>query len=386
MLRVGIILNFNKNSWRGGYEYIKNLIKCLSLLKNKKIKFVIIIGKNTNINHLKDLNCANFLRTKLVNQSFINRVFHKVLLFIFGKNIFLDNYLISKKIKILSHFYYTGHNSKIKSIYWIPDFQEINTNYLSIKQKMLRYINLNLCTKNSTKILLSSKTVQNDLGKLNTIGYKKSKVIKPHFFIDKNSKFLSIKELKKKYNFEKNYFFLPNQYWVHKNHILILKTLKEIKHEYKKEILVLSTGIFYDYRHPRHNRFIKEYIYKNNLEINYKILGVVPFKDLVSLMYNSIGVLNPSKSEGWSSTVEQAKSMGKMILLSNLKVHREQNPMRSFYFNPNSTNKLKKKMIKLDNEFNLTNERKLIKKKMKNNILNAKKFANNYQDMILETL
>ena len=386
MLRVGIILNFNKNSWRGGYEYIKNLIKCLSLLKNKKIKFVIIIGKNTNINHLKDLDCANFLRTKLVNHSFINRVFHKVLLFIFGKNIFLDNYLISKKIKILSHFYYTGHNSKIKSIYWIPDFQEINTNYLSIKQKMLRYINLNLCTKNSAKILLSSKTVQNDLGKLNTIGYKKSKVIKPHFFIDKNSKFLSIKELKKKYNFEKNYFFLPNQYWVHKNHILILKTLKEIKHEYKKEILVLSTGIFYDYRHPRHNRFIKEYIYKNNLEINYKILGVVPFKDLVSLMYNSIGVLNPSKSEGWSSTVEQAKSMGKMILLSNLKVHREQNPMRSFYFDPNSTNKLKKKMIKLDNEFNLTNERKLIKKKMKNNILNAKKFANNYQDMILETL
>ena len=173
---------------------------------------------------------------------------------------------------------------------------------------------------------------------------------------------------------------------MHKNHILILKTLKELKYEYKKEILVLSTGIFYDYRHPRHNKFIKEYIYKNNLEINYKILGVIPFKDLVSLMYNSIGVLNPSKSEGWSSTVEQAKSMGKMILLSNLKVHREQNPKRSFYFNPNSTNKLKKKMIILDDEFNLTNEKKLIKKKMKNNILSAKKFANNYQDMILETL
>ena len=43
-------------------------------------------------------------------------------------------------------------------------------------------------------------------------------------------------------------------------------------------------------------------------------------------------------------------------------------------------------MIILDDEFNLTNEKKLIKKKMKNNILSAKKFANNYQDMILETL
>ena len=189
-------------------------------------------------------------------------------------------------------------------------------------------------------------------------------------------------ELKKKYRFKKNYFFLPNQYWIHKNHILILKILKEIKNKFNKDMLVLSSGIFYDYRHPDHARFIKEYIRKNNLEKNYKILGVVPFKDLMSLMYNSIAIINPSKSEGWSSTVEQAKSMGKMVLLSNLKVHKEQNPKRSFYFNSNSTEGLKKEMVKLYKNFKFKNEKNIMKKEITNNIFGAKNFARNYLDII----
>ena len=173
MQKVGIVLNFNKNAWRGGYEYIKNLIKCIKLLNTKEIEFVIITGKNKDIMQFKDLGCKKFLNSSLVNNTFINRFSHKILLFFFKKNIFLEKFLIKNRINILSHFYYTGKNSKIKSLYWIPDFQEINTNFLALKQKILRFINLSLSIKNSTKILLSSKTVQKDLKKLNLDGYKK---------------------------------------------------------------------------------------------------------------------------------------------------------------------------------------------------------------------
>lgn len=383
MQKVGIVLNFNKNAWRGGYEYIRNLIKCNNLLKNKKIEFVIITEKDTNLKEFNDLGCKKFLKTKLVNQNFINRFFHKILLFFFKKNIFLENYLIRNKISILSHFYYMGKNSKIKSLYWIPDFQEINTDYLTLKQKILRYINLYLSIKNSTKILLSSKTVQKDLKKLNFYGYEKSKVLRPFFFINTKKNFVSINKLRRKYDFKKNYFFLPNQYWVHKNHILILKALKEIKKKYNKELLVISSGIFYDYRHPNHARSIKKYICDNDLEINYKILGVIPFQDLISLMHYSIGILNPSKSEGWSSTVEQSKSLGKMTLLSDIKVHKEQDPYRSFFFNTNSIKKLSQKMIKLERSFNLKKEIKIMKSQTKLNIIRAKKFASDFQNIVL---
>ena len=69
-----------------------------------------------------------------------------------------------------------------------------------------------------------------------------------------------------------------------------------------------------------------------------------------------VQLINPSKSEGWSSTVEQAKSMGKLVLLSNLPVHKEQNPSRSFFFNPNDYLVLSQKLHDLDKKFSFDKE------------------------------
>ena len=91
----------------------------------------------------------------------------------------------------------------------------------------------------------------------------------------------------------------------------------------------------------------------------------MPYNDLLSLIAYSIAVINPSKSEGWSSTVEQAKSYGKMVLLSNLKVHKEQNPKRNFFFKTDDVKNLSKKLVYLNKIFKLPNEIKLVKKELK---------------------
>ena len=98
----------------------------------------------------------------------------------------------------------------------------------------------------------------------------------------------------------------------------------------------------------------------------------------MDLMYYSIAVINPSKSEGWSSTVEQAKSMGKMVLLSNLKVHKEQSPFRQFYFDPNNKQKLKSEMIKLSKNFNLKKEKRKMIFAQKKMLKVKKEFINEY--------
>jgi glycosyltransferase involved in cell wall biosynthesis len=66
----------------------------------------------------------------------------------------------------------------------------------------------------------------------------------------------------------------------------------------------------------------------------FRPLGMVPSADLMGLMHHSIAVINPSKFEGWSTTVEEAKSMGKIIVLSDIPVHREQAPERAAFFDP----------------------------------------------------
>ena len=122
------------------------------------------------------------------------------------------------------------------------------------------------------------------------------------------------------------------------------------------------------------------------MDSNYKILGIIPYKDVLSLMYFSIAIINPSKSEGWSSTVEQAKSYGKMVLLSNIKVHIEQKPKRNFFFNTNDKKKLANKLSLLDKKFKIKKELKLMSKEYLRNKIKEVKFAENYQNLILRTL
>ena len=42
-------------------------------------------------------------------------------------------------------------------------------------------------------------------------------------------------------------------------------------------------------------------------------------------------MINPSLFEGWSSTVEECKSVGKNMILSDLNVHKEQYPTQTFF-------------------------------------------------------
>ena len=86
--------------------------------------------------------------------------------------------------------------------------------------------------------------------------------------------------------------------------------------------------------------------------------------------------------EGWSTSVEEAKILDKKILLSNIKVHKEQNPKRSYYFNPDDDLKLSKIINKIVNEKVLKKNLKLLKK---NYSLNRAKFANNYYKIIKYT-
>jgi glycosyltransferase involved in cell wall biosynthesis len=51
-------------------------------------------------------------------------------------------------------------------------------------------------------------------------------------------------------------------------------------------------------------------------------------------------MINPSRFEGWSSTVEEAKGMGKRVILSNIPVHREQNPPGAVFFEPDDSSAL----------------------------------------------
>ena len=67
---------------------------------------------------------------------------------------------------------------------------------------------------------------------------------------------------------------------------------------------------------------------------------MVPRQHVFALMRASTALVNPSLSEGWSTTVEEAKMLGVPMLLSNLRVHMEQAGEYARYFNPDAAEQL----------------------------------------------
>ena len=385
-MRVGFVINYSHQKWLGGFNIIANLISAIQLLPKENIKPILIVNKKFNKKWLKDFKNIRFIKSDLfANQSLIKRIYNKISILIFGKSYEYDNFFKKNNISALSHTLIPlGKKSLIKSFPWIPDFQYIHyPENFSLKNRIMKNLNNEICAAHSTKIILSSFDVKNDLKKISLKAYKKSEISSFVFDVPSKKNLLSLSKLKKKYKIRSKYFYLPNQYWIHKNHLLVLKSLKEIVKK-DSSILIISTGYTDDHRSINYFKKIKKYIDDNNLNDNYIHLGVVPYKDVMSLMFHSVSLINPSKFEGWSSSVEQAKSMGKKIILSNINVHKEQNPRRGIYFEPNNFKKLSLIMIKVWKNFSAKEENKFINIAYKNLKKRLIKYAENYQKIILE--
>ena len=120
------------------------------------------------------------------------------------------------------------------------------------------------------------------------------------------------------------YFFLPNQYWQHKNHAVVLTALRRLRDAGHEAPLVISTGKTLD---PRKRGYFSEFedrVRAEGLEDCYRILGVIDRQDMLVLLAHAVAVINPSRFEGWSSSVEEAKALGKPLIVSDIPVHREQ--------------------------------------------------------------
>jgi len=386
MIRLAFVIHFNR-TWLGGMNVIFNLINTIQNYKNKKSKLEIILFTNSKkkIKKFKlDKNVKIIEDQDLFKQNIFIKVIDKVSLIFTGKTIFLEKFLLKYKIDYISHTtLVTGNKSFAKSIVWIPDFQYLHfPNFFSLKYKILKKINFKIYKNHAHKILLSSNEAKKDLKKVCNVSSNKILVNKFIFNVPKYNKLRNFSYLKKKYSLKKNFFYLPNQYWIHKNHHVVIQALKKIKNESNKNIFIYSSGSKEDYRHPQNYKNLFELVNKYKLHKNYIYLGLIPFIDVLSLIYHSLAVLNPSYFEGWSSTVEQAKAYNKKIILSKIKVHKEQNPKYAYYFEPDDYIKLSRILLKIN--FSKKQKSTFNKKKEISNNDKVNVYTKEYYQMILK--
>jgi glycosyltransferase involved in cell wall biosynthesis len=334
MIRVGFVIDFDSD-WLGGVNYFRNLLNAIYGLQDRKIEAVVFTGTKATAAKFEGFPPVEIVKSDIFDRHSAAWFARKVSLRLFSSNFLLERLLSRHNIQVMSHSGFLGSRSGISTIGWVPDFQHLHLPEL-YSQRRLASINQdisNLC-KYCSRLVLSSDDALKDL--LTMVPDVKGKTKVLHFSI--NPKYLDsatagYEELAQRYNFSGKYFFLPNQFWAHKNHKVVIEALAQLKANGER-ILVLATGNSRDSRQVGYFDQLMALVRQCDVEDCFRVLGIVPLPDLVALMKNSLAVINPSLFEGWSTTVEEAKLFGKTVVLSDIAVHREQSPVNRIYFAP----------------------------------------------------
>ena len=150
---------------------------------------------------------------------------------------------------------------------------------------------------------------------------------------------MTFDKIRVKYDLPEHYYMISNQFHKHKNHKVVFEAVAELK---KKGVAVCVgiTGRFPAELDSLYMQELHDIINKNDLKNSIKFLGLIPRGDQLLLMKYSKAIIQPSLFEGWSTVIEDAKSLQVPVIAANLSVNIEQLSAKGTYFEPHNVGQL----------------------------------------------
>lgn len=342
-------------SWIGGAYYIKNLIQSTEQYAKKNS---LNISINLLLRDSHDLIFFNDIKSK-INKIFVDdtdlkdyTIYNRIKWFLKRKlttifNPRLDEFIIKNNFDFVYPALPRKTFEKYRFAEWIPDFQYHHypegSNQIEISERINEF---NFICKNSPLVYLSSFHAQKDCHSLFPDSIGKTEVMHFCAFQEPTSFKSPIEDILQKYSISKPYFIVSNLLAPTKNHTVIIKAIRILR-DLGYPITVISTGDLHDYRNPTFKNQILNEINHTDTRNNFILMGLIPRDEQKFLMLNSIAIIQPSRFEGWNTSVEEAKSIGKLIVLSDIEVHLEQSPDDAKYFKDNDAESLADILLKL---------------------------------------
>jgi len=135
-----------------------------------------------------------------------------------------------------------------------------------------------------------------------------------------------------RYELPERFLIFPSQFWKHKDHETLIRAIELLRERGRRNVVLVLTGWPHDTRDPAHGPNLLRQIAARGLETQVRVLGLIERADVVALMRRAVGIVQPSRFEGWSALVEESRSLGKPIVLSDIDVHKEQEPPDARFF------------------------------------------------------
>jgi glycosyltransferase involved in cell wall biosynthesis len=218
------------------------------------------------------------------------------------------------------------------AVVWFPDFQHRRLPQLfPAVARWRREAGFRMQIASGRTVMLSSESAHRDFRTF--YPRAKNEVCVVRFATGPSPAFLNANpaEIVAQYQLPEKYFYLPNQFYTHKNHQVVVDALA-ILAQRGFDVVVCASGSTEDRRERGYFDEVMARVRSRGLERRFRHLGMIPLSHVYALLRACTGLINPSRSEGWSTTVEEAKSFGVPMILSDLGVHREQAGGTASYF------------------------------------------------------
>ena len=343
MIKVAFHLLGN-TAWHAGTVYLFNLFKAIRQFAGDTVRLTLLrIDEHDKAS--KDL-------SELVDEILFYPKYRRWTLpwlasrgsvRLLGHDLLTDRFFENHGVQIIA-FGSTPQGSSSPVFSWLPDFQHIHMPEMFSPVECADRDRIFLqMAEQSTRIILLSETVRRDFQSFLPRYANKTRVVTPVSQIP-----LAIYEREPgsvcdMYSLPEKFIYLPNQFWKHKNHSLAFRAMKILKDQ-GLEIFLACSGPMNDYRHPDHFSNILQQVSQLGIRNQVVFMGLLPREHMYLMIRQSVCVLSSSLFEGFGLVVDEACSVGKRLLLSDIDAHREQKPPRSVFFNPRDEEDLAEKM------------------------------------------
>jgi glycosyltransferase involved in cell wall biosynthesis len=325
---IAIVVYGLSDDWLGGVNYYRNLLNVFDSAGAQGIRLHVFTN---NPEYFADLRFSSRVvvhRAAMLEHRTAEWFFRKLVARAIGRDWMLLRLLRRTGIEAIVFSHVPGATAQgMRCLPWIPDFQSqrhpelFTSEVVAIeRQRALDWVH------GGDGLIVSSVAARDDAVEL--FGADPAKLHVMRFAPKLDAQELSDPTLRDevlaRHGITRPYFFLPNQYWQHKNHAVVVAALQLMKANGDTMPLVVSTGKTDDFRKPTHFPHLQASVLASGLQHDYRILGVIDRRDMLVLLAHAGAVINPSRFEGWSTSVEEAKALGKPLLVSDIAVHREQ--------------------------------------------------------------
>jgi len=228
----------------------------------------------------------------------------------------------------------------VRWVGWIPDFQHMHyPEFFAPGEVAGRDSTYMRWAQECTLMLLSSHDCAKDFGSFAPHLEAKARVA-PFVSLFPDSYFEpDPSAVRRELGLVPLYAVVPNQWWRHKNHETLFRSARLLK-ERDISLTWALTGALQDYRNPDYASSMLQLLSRLGLGDIVRPLGVLPRIRQMQLMRDADLIVHPSLFEGWSTVVEDVKTIGQRIVLSDIAVHREQEAPYAMYFDPLSAEAL----------------------------------------------